>query len=61
MPPSATDSEAESNTPSPPTPPPAPPIRPLSDVDHEVLPKVMERMRRVKPDMAHHYKQRAGQ
>ena len=61
MPPSATDNEAESNRTPPPTPPPAPPIRPLRDVDHEVLPKVMERMRRVKPDMARHYKQRAGQ
>ncbi|WP_309720600.1 UBact family ubiquitin protein [Armatimonas sp.] len=61
MPPSVTDNEAESNEPFPPLPPPAPLTSPRSDVDHKVPPKVMERMRRVTPDMARHYKQRAGQ
>ena len=66
MPPSATDNAAESEPiPELPLPNPGCPLgakgKGLLVEGWQIPPLVLERMRRVKPDMARHYKQRAGE
>ncbi|WP_395088472.1 UBact family ubiquitin protein [Armatimonas sp.] len=57
MPPDVTASEAD-NKPEP-IPPPLP--FPKEGESEKIPPKVLERMRRVSPDMARRYNQRGGQ